>query len=262
MKNLKFIGAAVLFVVITFFVVFETERIDSGNTGILVNLAGSERGVDDAKVETGWVIYNRWTKQLFEYPAYAQLVDYEKFDIKDKNGTIFYVDPTIEYSILRDDAKKVFLSYRLDYGVLSKSVVLNEVKNAYKNIAGTYDTDSLINNTPQFEKEVEAELSKQLNVRGFTLTNIQSSVKPNTDLQDAINAKTIATQRAIQAENERKIAEANAAKAVAEAKGKAEANKLLETSITPELLQLKAIEKWNGALPQVTSSATPFINLK
>ena len=99
-------------------------------------------------------------------------------------------------------------------------------------------------------------------MRGFTLTNIQSSVKPNTDLQDAINAKTIATQRAIQAENERKIAEANAAKAVAEAKGKAEANKLLETSITPELLQLKAIEKWNGALPQVTSSATPFINLK
>lgn len=262
MEKLKMIGVAVAVVFVAFFMLFEIERIDSGNTGILVNLAGSNRGVDDAKVETGWVVFNRWTKQLFEYPSYVQLVDYEKFDIKDKNGTIFYVDPTLEFNIKRDDAKTVFLSYRLDNEILQKTVVLNEVKNAYKNIAGTYDTDSLINNTPQFEKEVETELAKQLQIRGFTFSNIQSSVKPNKDLQDAINAKTIATQKAIQAENERKIAEANAMKMVAEAEGKAKANKLLETSITPELLQLKAIEKWDGKLPTVTSQATPFINLK
>ncbi|GAA6246006.1 hypothetical protein F040043B6_08030 [Bacteroides uniformis] len=65
---------------------FAVERIDSGQTGIIVNLAGSERGVDDAKVETGWVVYNRFAKQLFEYPAFAQIVDYEPFDIQDKKG--------------------------------------------------------------------------------------------------------------------------------------------------------------------------------
>ena len=52
---------------------FAVERIDSGQTGIFVNLAGSERGVDDAKVETGWVVYNRFAKQLFEYPALRRL---------------------------------------------------------------------------------------------------------------------------------------------------------------------------------------------
>ena len=51
-----------------------------------------ERGVDDAKVETGWVVYNRFAKQLFEYPAFAQIVDYEPFDIQDKKGTIFKTD--------------------------------------------------------------------------------------------------------------------------------------------------------------------------
>lgn len=99
---------------VVFFSCFSIDRIDSGQTGVMVNLAGNDRGVDDAKVETGWVVYNRFTKQLFEYPAYAQIVDYEPFDIQDKKGTIFTADPTIEYYIERDKAKDVFLRYRKD----------------------------------------------------------------------------------------------------------------------------------------------------
>ena len=82
-------GAVVIGLCILFGMMFAIDRIDSGQTGIIVNLAGSERGVDDAKVETGWVVYNRFTKQLFEYPAFAQIVDYDPFDIQDKKGTIF-----------------------------------------------------------------------------------------------------------------------------------------------------------------------------
>lgn len=54
------------------------------------------------------MVYNRFAKQLFEYPAFAQIVDYEPFDIQDKKGTIFKTDPTIEYFIEREDAKVVF----------------------------------------------------------------------------------------------------------------------------------------------------------
>ena len=42
------------------------ERIDSGQTGIIVNLAGSERGVDDAKVETGWAVSYTHLKKVVE----------------------------------------------------------------------------------------------------------------------------------------------------------------------------------------------------
>ena len=88
-------GIIVIGFIVLCMTMFAIERIDSGQTGIIVNLAGSERGVDDAKVETGWVFYNRFTKQLFEYPAFAQIVDYEPFDIQDKKGTNFKTDPTI-----------------------------------------------------------------------------------------------------------------------------------------------------------------------
>ena len=41
-------GVAVIGIIVLFLVMFAVERIDSGQTGIIVNLAGSERGVDDA----------------------------------------------------------------------------------------------------------------------------------------------------------------------------------------------------------------------
>ena len=265
-KSTVKMGAAGIIVIAIFVVVFSMfaiERIDSGQTGIIVNLAGSERGIDDAKVETGWVIYNRFAKQLFEYPAFAQIVDYEPFDIQDKKGTIFKTDPTIEYCIDRENAKIVFLRYRKTTYELEQSVILTEVKNAYKDIAGLYETDSLINNRPAFEKEVEDLLRDRLSKRGFTFTNIQSSVKPNDVLQAAIDAKNTAVQNALKVENEKKAAIAEAEKEVAAAKGKADANRILQQSITPELIKLKAVEKWDGKLPLSTSGNTlPFLELK
>ena len=269
-------GVAGIGIIVLFLVMFAVERIDSGQTGIIVNLAGSERGVDDAKVETGWVVYNRFAKQLFEYPeahwvmltmimprSVAHIVDYEPFDIQDKKGTIFKTDPTIEYFIEREDAKVVFLRYRKTTEELEQSVILTEVKNAYKDVAGLYETDSLINNRPAFEKEVEALLKERLSTRGFTFTNIQSSVKPNDVLQAAIDEKNTAVQNALKVENEKKAAIAEAEKVVAAAKGKADANRILQQSITPELIQLKAVEKWDGKLPLSTGGNTlPFLKLQ
>ena len=256
-------GVLLITVFVCFIAMFAIERIDSGQTGIIVNLAGSERGVDDAKVETGWVMYNRFAKQLFEYPAFAQIVDYEPFDIQDKKGTIFKTDPTIEYYIERENAKIVFLRYRKTTVELEQSVILTEVKNAYKDVAGLYETDSLINNRPAFEKEVEELLKERLSKRGFTFTNIQSSVKPNDVVQAAIDAKNTAVQNALKVENEKKAAIAEAEKVVAAAKGKADANRILQQSITPELIQLKAVEKWDGKLPLSTSGNTlPFLKLQ
>lgn len=46
-----------------------------------------------------------------------------------------------------------------------------------------------------------------------------------------------------------------------EAQGQAKANEILNNAITPKLVQYKAIEKWNGHLPQITGGAVPFINI-
>ena len=65
------------------------------------------------------------------------------------------------------------------------------------------------------------------------------------------------------------LAKAEVAKAEGEAQGilvrakaQAEANRLLQSTLTTNLVQSKAIDKWDGVLPQVAGGATPFIDLR
>ena len=78
----------------------------------------------------------------------------------------------------------------------------------------------------------------------------------------SIEQKVIAEQRVKQAEYEVKQASQEAQAKIAEAKGLAEAQSLQKASLTQEFLQLEAIKKWNGTLPQVVGGGSvPFINI-
>ncbi len=71
------------------------------------------------------------------------------------------------------------------------------------------------------------------------------------------------TESTRSAQTRHKAAIAEAEKVVAAAKGKADANRILQQSITPELIQLKAVEKWDGKLPLSTGGNTlPFLKLQ
>src|SRR5450432_3921266 len=51
-----------------------TTRVDAGHVGIRVKLAGSDRGVQDMPVVTGWVVYNPVTEQIVIFPTSVQNV--------------------------------------------------------------------------------------------------------------------------------------------------------------------------------------------
>lgn len=65
-------------------------------------------------------------------------------------------------------------------------------------------------------------------------------------------------QRAQQAENEVKVAEAQAKKLLVAAEAEAEANRLKQQALTPQILEKMWIEKWDGKLPQYGQVPTLF----
>jgi regulator of protease activity HflC (stomatin/prohibitin superfamily) len=111
-----------------------------------------------------------------------------------------------------------------------------------------------------FEVEVRRLLESQLLKEGFIINQFTSNlIYPNT-FKKSIEAKNNAVQAALRAENEVKTAEAeakikiatangNAQAMLTAAKAEAEANSLKQKTITPMLLQLEWINKWNGKLP-------------
>ena len=84
--------------------------------------------------------------------------------------------------------------------------------------------------------------------------------------QDAIEAKQVAEQKALAATNDlRRIeveakqeearAQGQANSMLIQAKAEAERQELLRRTMTPELVQWQAIQKWDGRMPVVSGSA-------
>ena len=84
----------------------------------------------------------------------------------------------------------------------------------------------------------------------------------------AVEEKQIAIQSAITAKNLTEKVKEEVLQTRSRAEAEAYALKIKKESVTPDLIelkkieaQLKAIEKWDGRLPQVSGDSTPFINI-
>ena len=85
-----------------------------------------------------------------------------------------------------------------------------------------------------------------------TATAIQNVVNAQNELQ---RVKIEKEQAEVEAEKARVTAKGKADAAVIEAEGQARANEKLQQSLTPGVLQQRAIEKWNGELPKLSGNS-------
>ena len=214
-----------------------SERIDAGSEGILVNLYGSDKGVDDVSLVTGRVWYNPFTEEVYEYPTFVQTIDYPAFTINAKDGSEFTVDPTVSLKMVDGNAPRVFKKYR------------NYVKDAFRIQLNKYTTDQIVSNRDMVERAIEAQLSKALAREHFHLEQLTSGLKYPSSIVEAVNQKNKAIQEAQRALNEVAVKKAEAEKMLVQARAEREANELKTASLTPAILKKMWIEKWDGRLP-------------
>lgn len=227
------------------------ERVDAGHEGILVDLYGSDRGVNDVSLVTGMVWFNPFTQCVYEYPTFVQTVDYPAFTINAKDGSEFTVDPTISLKIRDGEAAPIFRKYRKYVPDIINGPLFNHVRDAFRIQLNKFTTDEIVSMRDSLEKAVEKQLIKTLENEGFQLEQLTSGLKYPETIVQAVNAKNKAVQEAQKAENEVKVAEAQARKLVVAAEAEAEANRLRTQALTPAVLQKEWIDKWDGSVPTV-----------
>lgn len=243
------------------------ERIDAGHVGVKVNLYGDNKGVDDVTAVTGMVFYNPITTTIYEFPTFIQHKEYRKtadednsFIVNSKDGSEFSVSPIMNYSVQRDKVPAIFAKYRKSLPEIEEGFLKTAVYDAFRLATNKYTADELISNRAIFEVEVRRLLEGQLMKEGFVINQFTSNLIYPETFKNSIEAKNNAVQSALRAENEVKTAEAQAKIKVATANGnaqamltaakaEAEANRLKQQTITPMLLQLEWINKWDGKLP-------------
>jgi hypothetical protein len=118
----------------------------------------------------------------------------------------------------------------------------------------------------ELEANVRSAVNKELSEKGISIDqlSIQGQVRLDEKVQGALNDVFTAQQNAQAAKAKVAQIQAEAEQKIAEAKGQAEAQRLLRVSIDNALLRKLAIEKWDGHFPQVMggNGALPFLDLK
>lgn len=257
-------------------------RIDAGHEGMKVNLYGNNKGVDDVELVTGAVWYNPITTAIYEYPTYVQTVDYDPFKFNSKDGSVFTFDPTIMLSIKVGTAPEVFVKYRKNLDEILETTLVPIIQDAFKEEINARRDNDLITNQTEFQNAIEQKLIEELGKENFDVSKVTTGIQYPDALIASINAKNKAIQEELRIINEQKVAEAEAKKKVTIAEGDAQVkkieaennaeilrikgeseayyNKVVSASLSPNLIQMQALEKWNGQTPVVSGGSSTFID--
>ena len=183
-------------------------------------------------------------------------------DLQDTHSTI-----AVNYHMLPQKAAWVYQNIGTEY---KERIIDPAVQEVVKAVTARYTAVELITQREKVRSEIKDNLNQRLSgynifVDDFSIINFKFSQQ----FTQAIESKQTAEQFALKAQRDLERIKIEAEQKVAQAQAEAEALRLQKANITPELVKLrqieasmKAIEKWDGHMPQVTSGAVPFIDIK
>jgi regulator of protease activity HflC (stomatin/prohibitin superfamily) len=287
-KRVALVIAAVVACVIFFSYIASITRIGAGYVGVEVVLSGSQRGPSEIPIRTGWVFYSPLRSQIIEFPTFVQTVKWthdmnegraanEEMSFNSKEGMEIYCDVSLSYAIEPRRVPDFYVKYRLsDLDLFTHGILRDVVRNSLNEVASTYNVEQIYGEQKaEFLGKVQALIQSKMEPVGVGIQQFGFIGAPRVPavIATAITAKAQAIQDAERARNELAKTQAEAAKTVAEAEGEAkaavtrangeaEANKIRQTSLTPQLLELRKIEnqkalvdRWNGQLPTVQTGS-------
>ena len=272
----KLVVGSIVGLFLMIFLFKSCERIDAGHVGVKVNQYGDNKGVDNVVAVTGMVFYNPLTTKIYEFPTFIQHKEYKdenSFVVNSKDGSEFQVSPIMNYSVQREKVPSIFSKYRRPLEDIEEGFLKTAVYDAFRLATNKYTADELIGNRQAYEVEVRRLLDGQLLKEGFAINQFTSNLIYPETFKKSIEAKNNAVQAALRAENEVKTAEAqakikiataegNAQAMLTSAKAEAEANRMKQQTLTPLLLQLEYINKWDGKLPVYGTVPQMFKNIQ
>jgi regulator of protease activity HflC (stomatin/prohibitin superfamily) len=167
----------------------------------------------------------------------------------------------LNYHLLPDKVDKILQNIGLE---LEKRVIDPSVQEIVKGVTARFTAEELITKRQMVKDEIKSALEQrlmssfiqldELNITDFQFSNV---------FKEAIESKQTAEQLALKAERDLQRIRIEGEQKVVTARAEAESQRIQKETISPIILQLRAIEKWDGKFPQVIggTGAMPFINI-
>lgn len=180
----------------------------------------------------------------------------------------------LNYHLMPASVPRLYQEIGSDY---QERIIDPAIQESVKAVTARFTAEELITRRSEVRYEMQDELTIRLkksyiDVDDFNIVNFQFSE----EFDKAIEAKVTAQQLKLKAEMDLERILVEKEQIIARGQAEAEALRLQKSEITPDLVklreievkskaldvQLEAINKWDGILPQVTGGAMPFIDVR
>lgn len=262
-------------------------KVTSGHVGVKVQLLGTEKGVGPEELGPGryWIGPN---EELHIFPTFVQNYVWtkdpaegspndESIKFQDVDGLKLSADVGISYRIDPTKVSSIFQKYRRGVDEITDTFLRNMVRDALNEFSSVQKVDYIYGKGKSaLMNDVEARVKEEVEAIGILIEGIYwaSEITLPQAVEDGLNMKIAATQKAQQLANEVAGAESEADKKIARARGEAEsiravadaeayANETVSKSLTPELIEYEAVKSWDGVLPKFMGGdgPTPFLDV-
>ncbi|MFO7072161.1 SPFH domain-containing protein, partial [Pseudomonas aeruginosa] len=120
-------------------------KVPAGNVGVIVNLYGSEKGVETREVGTGryWVGVN---EELYLFPTFTQTETWggeEAISFQTVEGMKVGGAVGITYSVSPDKVTTLFQKYRAGIEEITNKFLRNMVRDAFNDVASKLPVESV-----------------------------------------------------------------------------------------------------------------------
>src|SRR6056300_532871 len=241
MEKLPKIAMPVVILIIIAVIVLSksTLTIGSGQAGVLYKTFGGGVVTDQAPLGEGFHVIAPWNK-VFIYEVRQQEI-FEKMQVLSSNGLEIKLDASAWFEPKYEFLGKLHQEKGEAY---VQRVLLPTIRSAARSVVGRYTPEQLYSSKRDAIKaEIFEETKKIVDGQYIQLNEVlvRDVTLPAT-IKTAIESKLKQEQESLEYEFKLITASKEAERQIIEAKGKADANRILSASLTDKILQDKGIE--------------------
>lgn len=246
---------------VIFFIIYDSYHIiHPGTVGVITHFGA----VQETILPEGLHLITPVKTKVVPLTVRIQLVE-DEASASSKDLQIVTTRVALNFYLSKDKANIIFQELGLNY---ETTIIAPTIQESVKSTIAKFNAEEVITLRPKVKQMIFEDMKERLEKNNIIVTDFSIvDFSFSHEFNKAIEDKQIAEQAALRAKNdlERIRTEAEQVKVKADgdaiakveiAKAEAQAQELLRKTISDQIIQLRAIEKWNGVLPQYSGESS------
>ncbi len=234
------------------------EVVNSGFMGIKRH----KGEISTIELQAGMHFYIPILSDIFELDIREQMQE-SVVSAYSSDNQIIKVTYKVNYKPIPNKVAELYIKLGENYFSI---LAPQRVEASVKEVIGKVKATNLVQERQRVSNDAFEKIKNRFSGLDIIITNFEiTNFDYDNDFENAVKAKVIAKEQAVEEKNRTvKIAE-QAKQAVLRAQAEAKAIRIKAQALSQnkDLIQLEAVRKWNGVLPQYTMGNTvPMINLR